>query len=95
MKQHEFIWKIHSNIEVNMVQTVNGITECTVKDGIILSHNYKKNNQILLVMNEFNKKYIVPSDKELREIYKIINSSSNGITQQLIEYADKNLIILK
>lgn len=90
MKQHEFIWKISSSTDMRMVQTVNGITECTVKDGIILSHDYKRNDLLLLIFKEFNKKYIIPSDKELKDIFDIINKNNN-VSQPLISYAEANL----
>ena len=90
MKQHEFIWKVSSNTDMNMVQTTNGITECTVKGGIILSHDYKRNDLVLIKFNELHKKFIIASDKEFREIIQIINNNDN-VNQPLIEYATKNL----
>lgn len=90
MKQHEFVWKVHSNTDVKTTQTVNGITECFIRENLILSHNYKKNDQVLLTFKDMNKIYLISSDSEFKEIFKIINSNEN-IIQPLIDYCEKNL----
>lgn len=91
MNQMEFIYM--SNLaepKCGVNQTENGVTECHLRDGILITHDYKRRDLMLLYMEEFKVTFIIPSRLELQEIFRM-HSDMDYITMPLYEYALKTL----
>lgn len=95
MNQIDFIYAARLAEPRNGVnQTSSGITECNLRDGIQITHNYHRNNMMLLIFHEDNSRFIIPSIEELKTIFQMHLRQEN-IIDHLKNWAMLNLKELK
>lgn len=70
------------------IQSVNGVVECRLRNGIKTSHNYHKNNLMLLIFEDTDEAFIIPSENELKNIYNM-HIQYKDLMEPLHEYALK------
>lgn len=90
MKQHEFIWMANNVRAGKAVQDASGNTAITIRPNIMVVHNYKKRDQMTLVFVEDNSQYLIPTKKELEEIFRIHLENQN-INEILLRYCTEKL----
>ena len=89
MKQHEFMYTAKS-LTLDVQQDEVGNTIATLRPYIHLMHSYKKNDLMQIIFLEDQARYIIPSNDELEEIYRL-HLELTDLTQVLREYCDKHL----
>ena len=90
MQQHEFIWLSKSMNVESVTQNETGCTTVEVRPGLMISHNYKKKDLMLLTFTEDNMTFIIPSKLELEAIYQLHTGYEDAV--HLIRgYCDKFL----
>lgn len=94
MKQHEFIWMANNVHAGKAVQDESGNTAITLRPTIMVVHNYKKRDQMTLVFVEDQSQYIIPTKKELEEIFRIHLENQN-INEILRRYCTEKLTKIK
>ena len=72
MTQQKFMWITNQVSPVGKItQGTNGTVSVDLRDNINIVHNYKKNNSVVLTFKDDQKKYLITSDHDLEEIYKL------------------------
>lgn len=90
MKQHEFIWAA-KNMKVNETRQDDfGNTFIRLRKDIQLTHNYKKKDRMAIEFQDDRSVYIIPTDKELKEIYRLHLENVN-LNEILHQYCSMNL----
>ena len=89
MQQFEFIYMAKT---LKVQEVLQGDPEIIVKlkDGILVKHNHQKNNAMYIEMKDAGKSYLIPSKKELEDIYRIY-LENESFTQLLYEYLEEKL----
>ena len=90
MEQQEFIWMAKNLKVVDVIQDEIGNTIIQLRPQVQLVHNYKKSNLMTVKFVEDQMMFIVPSRKELEEIYRLHLENENLI-QLLREYCELHL----
>jgi hypothetical protein len=90
MKQPEFLFIAH-NLKVSGVVQSDPETIVNLRPGIIIKHNYRKKDLMTITFTDGNNSYIIPSRKELEEIYRL-HLGNADLLQLLQEWCIKNLI---
>lgn len=91
MNQIDFIYMSRLAQPKNGInQTTSGVTECNLRDGIQITHNYQKNNMLMLIFHEDNSKFIISSDEQLKSIFQMHLEREN-ILEDLKSWAMLNL----
>lgn len=68
----------------------NGGVAVLLRPGVVVTHKYKRNNQMTITFTEDESEYIIGTDKELEEIYRMHLSNVNFI-QPARKYCDDHL----
>lgn len=89
MEQIKFIYMANSMQVESVNQDEVGNTVVVVRDGVNITHNYKK-NRMKLTFNEDNVSYVIPSGKELEAIYRM-HLENKELMYILRDYCSKNL----
>ncbi len=94
MKQQEFLW-MSNNIqpEGGVIQGTNSEIIVNLRNGIQITHNYKKNNLMCIRFTEDQTIFRIPSEKELKEIYRMHLGNVN-LMIELRKYCDDHLEML-
>lgn len=90
MQQHEFIYITQTIRMMNIHQDPTGKTIVQLRPQIQIIHNSKKKNQMQIIFTEDQARFLIPSKKELEEIYRLHLENVN-LSQILREYCEKNL----
>lgn len=90
MKQHEFIWAARNMQAKETRQDDSGNTFITLRNDIHLVHNYKKKDRMTIEFQDDKSVYIIPTDKELKEIYRLHLENVN-LNDILHQYCSMNL----
>lgn len=90
MKQHEFIWAAKNMQTTETRQDAFGNTFIRLRKDIQLTHNYKKKDRMTIEFQDDNSVYLIPTDKELKEIYRLHLENVN-LNEILHQYCSMNL----
>lgn len=69
-------------------QTDDGNTVVQLRDNIQIIHNYKRRNEISILFQDTNERYIIPDQKELEFIYRT-HLGEQDILQKLHQHAEE------
>lgn len=90
LNQQKFLW-ITRNVDVkNISQTSNDMIIVNLRDNIQITHCWKKNDRMEVIISDDQSHYIIPDQQHLEEIYRLHLSEEN-LTSVLKEYCDNNL----
>ena len=74
-----------------ILQSEKGIVTVNLRPGqIVITHNYRRNNEMQIMFMDNHDKFIIPSEKELQEIYQF-HLSNKDVVSILHEYCNNNL----
>lgn len=90
MKQHEFIWMTNNVHASNVVQDDSGNTAVTLRKNILLVHNYKKKDQMSIILVDTNSQFLIPSKKELESIFRL-HLENKDLNEIIVKYCTENL----
>lgn len=88
MQQCEFIMMAKKCSAKGSVQDEVGNTTINLRDGINISHNYKKKNQMKIIFIEDQAQFIIPDKNALQEIYAIHMMNKDAM-QLIRDYCSK------
>lgn len=95
MTQPKFMWATMAVKPIGgITQFASGMTVCDLKSNIQITHNARKHDLMMLIFKEDQKRYIIPSDKELTEILQMYTDLKD-IDQKFREYAESKLEEIK
>lgn len=94
MKQNEFIWMAKNLRATKSVQDEDGNTAITLRPNILVVHNYKKRDQMIIVFIEDNSQYIIHTKKQLEDIFHI-HLENKDAADILQRYCMSNLTKIK
>ena len=91
MDQIKFI-QMSNNIQPMgpIVHQPNGIILVNLRPQIQVTHNYKKKNEMQVIFIDDQSRYLIPSQKELEDIYKMHLGNTN-LTEILHKYCEEKL----
>lgn len=90
MKQMEFLWMSNNIQPEEVIQGENGDVIVNLRKGIQVIHNYKRGNKMTVRFTEDQTSFVIPSKKELEDIYRMHLGNTNLINE-LRKYCDDNL----
>ena len=91
MTQPKFMWATMAvKPKGGITQFASGMTVCDLRSDIQITHNSRKKDLMMLIFKEDQKRYIIPSDKELNEILQFYTDFDN-LDQKLRAYASSKL----
>lgn len=94
MTQPKFMWATMAVKPIGGIkQYAAGKTICDLNNDIQITHNASKHDLMILIFKEDQKRYKIPSDKELGEILEMYMTLKN-LNQKLREYAETNLEVI-
>lgn len=77
--------------EGSVTQDENGHVIVELRNNqIVITHNYKKHNEMKISFHDNNDTYIIPSQKELEEIYRL-HLANKDVVSILHDYCNMNL----
>lgn len=94
MKQHEFIWAARNMNVGEARQNDSGQTYITLRPGIMLTHDYKKKDQMTIEFDGDRAVYIIRDRKELEWIYRL-HLENHDLIEILRRYCSENLTKIK
>lgn len=90
MQQQEFIWMANNIPHDGIIQDEIGNTIIQLRSQIQLTHNYKKKNQMMIIFQEDQSRFLIPSKKRLEDIYRL-HLENTQLTDILRNYCEGTL----
>lgn len=90
MQQHEFIFMARNLKVTDVKQDDSGNTFIGLRPKISITHNYKKNNSVMISFEETGDKFLVPTKQDLEEIYRLHLTNEN-LEHILLEHCNAHL----
>lgn len=91
MTQTRFLWMCSRVKNAGkMKQGGNGDVVFELKPEIHVCHRYGRTDQITIVFTEDQARYLIPSQHELEQIFKLFEENEN-VVQLLHDWCDQNL----
>lgn len=90
MKQQEFLWMSNNIQPEGVIQGNNGDVIVNLRNGIQVIHNYIRGNKMTIRFTEDQVSFLIPSKKELEDIYRMHLGNTNLINE-LRKYCDDTL----
>lgn len=90
LDQQKFLWIVNHSDVKSIKQAENDVVIVNVRDNIQITHCWKKNNRMELIITDDQSHYVIPDKSHLEEILTL-HIDNKDLTQILKDYCDKNL----